>query len=202
MTETEVTSDVNAISRIYQSIRKVWISYIFTDLFFRIALSASSGQNKKANYKLTVTHKWRILMIFIWQLYFQLLISRFFPQLLPSERTRKFLKQQNRVYNDYTLERLQNEFQLIDWEKLILGLMEIGKSKNSSKGRRLDWSQLLIYVPYPDYLRRLFATIRNEDKRFLVCYGTSSEIRVPQCRNPATSWISRNGLALHHPSIH
>ena len=89
-------------------------------------------------------------------------------QLMPSQRTRKFLKQQNRVYNEYTIESLQSQFEAIDWKTLFSGLVGMGIDGKTPGGQdgSVDWKNAKIYVPYPDYLRRLFSIIKYTDKRY------------------------------------
>ena len=99
-------------------------------------------------------------------------------QLVPSQRTRKFWKQQNLVYNKYRIDTLEAQFGGIDW-KLLLGNLVLGTAPTGGNNRKNDgsstlfdhdgvkWNEVMgtVYVPYPDYLRRLLTYIQFTNKR-------------------------------------
>ncbi|CAL8111482.1 unnamed protein product [Orchesella dallaii] len=116
----------------------------------------------------------------------------------PSQRTRKFWKQQNKVYNAYTLDQLQHQFGTVNWSFLfgeLMGFDDVssrevpdsddsygktstgGRSRNRSRGSSkrnrtnkrstINWHNSTIYVPYPDYLRRILQMTQYTNKRML-----------------------------------
>ncbi|OXA60339.1 Phosphate-regulating neutral endopeptidase [Folsomia candida] len=88
----------------------------------------------------------------------------------PSHRSRKFWKQQNKVYNAFSLESLQRLFNNVDWKQLLERLLNQKKDGIRKKVdiENFSWENITLYVPYPDYLRRLSQAIQFTDKRTLL----------------------------------
>lgn len=75
-------------------------------------------------------------------------------QIKPSHRSRKFWKQQNKVYNAFSLESLQRLFNNVDWKQLLERLLNQKKDGIRKKVdiENFSWENITLYVPYPDYL--------------------------------------------------
>jgi hypothetical protein len=77
------------------------------------------------------------------------------------------------VYNEFSVESLQRLFNNIDWKVLLTGLL--GHSAkgdlNGEPELSIPWENVTIYVPYPDYLRRLSQVIQFTNKRYVDGHG-------------------------------